>query len=280
MAIITISRGTMSGGEELANCLSEKLGWPAISREIIVDTASQYGVSESFLIQQIKKSPTIIERIAGEKRVYLSAIQTTLAQRAREGDFIYHGNAGHFLLKGLANVLKVRIIAPLEYRINRLVEKENLTPKEAKSYIENIDKQRVQWTKFLYGKDWRDPSLYDMVINIKDISIPMACEIIVHTVNLPKFRETQEGKKDRENFYLACLVKSKLALNEKTRGMDLEVQVSDDRVKITGKFYTSGPFPRGIKRSKNDIIEVIQELSEIKDKDIKIEIESLAVPIE
>ena len=51
MAIITISRGTKSGGEKLAKCLSERLGWPAISREVIVETASQYGVSETLLFQ-------------------------------------------------------------------------------------------------------------------------------------------------------------------------------------------------------------------------------------
>lgn len=278
MAVITISRGTMSGGEDLAKCLSERLGYPTISREIIIETASRHGVSEALLTQQLKKLPGIIKRMAGEKQVYLTTIQTILAERALQGNFIYHGNAGHFLLKGLHGVLKVRIIAPMEYRIKKVIDKKNLTFKEAKNYIDNIDKQRIEWTKFLYRVDWRDPALYDLVINIKDITIPMACEIIIHTINLPEFQDTPERKKDREDFYLASLVKSKLSLSEKTRGMDIDVEASNGEVIISGKFYTSGPFPRGIHRSKGDILEVVQTVPGIKD--IKIEIESLSVPVE
>jgi cytidylate kinase len=278
MAIITISRGTMSGGEELAKRLSERTGYPAISREIIVETASKDGISETLLLQQLTKAPGIIERLTGEKRIYVSTIQTTLAERALQGNFIYHGNAGHFLLKGLQGVLKVRIVAPMNYRIKKVIEKKNLTFKEAKSYIKNIDRQRIKWTKFLYGADWHDPSLYDLVINIEDLSISMACEIIIHTINLPEFQDTPERKKGREDFYLASLVKSKLTLSEKTRGMDINVEASDGTIVLSGKFYTSGPFPRGIHRTQNDILEVVQTVPGIKD--IKITIEALGIPVE
>ena len=195
-----------------------------------------------------------------------------------QGDFVYHGHAGHFLLKGLKGVLKVRIIAPMEYRIEKIMEEKNLTPKKAKHYIENIDKQRIQWTKFLYGKEWSDPSLYDLVINIKDITISMACEMIARTVDLPEFRDAWKEKKDRENFHLACLVESKLALNKKTKGMDLNVDAFDGKIKITGEFYTSGPFPRGIKMSKDDILKVVQEVPGVRD--ITVDVETLSIPLE
>ena len=278
MAVITISRGTMSVGEELAKCLSEKIGYPAISREIIVETASKDGVSETLLLQQLTKAPGIIERLTGEKRIYLSTIQTTLAERALQGNFIYHGNAGHFLLKGLPGVLKVRIVAPMNYRIKKVIEKKNLTFKEAKNYIKNIDRQRIEWTRFLYGADWHDSSLYDLVINIEDLSISIACEIIIHTINLPEFQDTPERKKEREDFYLASLVKSKLTLSEKTRGMDINVEASAGAIVLSGKFYTSGPFPRGIHRTQNDILEVVQTVPGIKD--IKIGIEAIGIPVE
>jgi Cytidylate kinase len=278
MAVITISRGIMSGGEELANCLSKRIGYPAISREIIAETASKNGISETLLLQQLTKAPGIIERLTGEKRIYLSAIQTILAERALQENFIYHGNGGHFLLKGLQGVLKVRIVAPMNYRIKKVIEKKNLTFKEAENYIKNIDRQRTEWTKFLYEADWHDPALYDLVINIEDLSIAMACEIIIHTINLPEFQDTSERKKEREDFYLASLVKSKLTLSEKTRGMDINVKASGGRIVLSGKFYTSGPFPRGVHRTQNDILEVVQTVPGIKD--IKIGIEALGIPVE
>jgi len=268
----------MSGGEELARCVAEKLGWPAISREVIVETASQYGVSEQLLVQQLQKSPGIIDKLAGERRIYLAAIQTTLAERALKGDFVYHGHAGHFLLKGLPGVLKVRIIAPLEYRIRKLKEKENLSPQKARDYIKNIDKQRTDWTRFLYGEDWTDSSLYDLVINIQDVTIATACEIVAHAVGQPEFRKGPEHKRSKVNFYLACLVKSKLALDKKTTGMDLDVTAVDGEVSISGKFYTSGPFPRGMQRSKTDIVDVVQAVPGVKG--MNIDLEALSTPVE
>ena len=51
MSIITISRGTFSGGRDLAECLAQKLGYPCISREVIVEAAERYGAGVHLLPQ-------------------------------------------------------------------------------------------------------------------------------------------------------------------------------------------------------------------------------------
>ena len=58
MPIITISRGTLSGGEALANRLSQKSGFPVLGLEVIKDTATHYGISESAISQQLKQGPS------------------------------------------------------------------------------------------------------------------------------------------------------------------------------------------------------------------------------
>ena len=83
------------------------------------------------------------------------------------GDAIYHGLAGHLLLgKGL-HILRTRIIAPMEFRIAQVQERMSLKRKEAVEYIETIDADRRKWTRFLYGVDWADASLYDLVLNLE-----------------------------------------------------------------------------------------------------------------
>jgi len=67
MAIITISRGTMSGGEKLANMLCEELNYKCISREIIIKAADDYGVEEYKLFEAINKSPSIIHKLTFER---------------------------------------------------------------------------------------------------------------------------------------------------------------------------------------------------------------------
>jgi hypothetical protein len=49
MPIITISRGTFTGGKKLAGCLSELLKYPCISREVLAEAGEQYGVPEAVL---------------------------------------------------------------------------------------------------------------------------------------------------------------------------------------------------------------------------------------
>ncbi len=106
MAIITISRGTMSGGEALAKCLSERLGIPAVSQEILQEASDRFGISQSLLLQQLEKTKGLIRGPSTERSLYLTAIQLALAERAQRGPFVYYGHAGHLLMKGIPRGLK------------------------------------------------------------------------------------------------------------------------------------------------------------------------------
>lgn len=237
MAIITISRGTFSGGEKLAECLSKRLGYKSISREVIVQAATKYGVSEEKLIKAIEQKPTLKERLAIDidRFHYLSFLQASLCEEAKNDNIIYHGHAGHLLLKNVSHVLKVKVIADMEQRIRFAMERNNLSREEAIVYISKVDEQRQKWTKFLYDVDWNDPSLYDIVINLKKITIPSACEIISNMVKFPEFQTTEASKQAMENIVLASKVKAALASNDATRNCNVDVVVDKGIVTISGK---------------------------------------------
>ena len=117
MSIITISRGTFSGGRDLAECLAQKLGYPCISREVIVEAAERYGASEAALSLALNHPPSIIDRLKSERNRYIAYIRAVLCQRALEGDFIYHGYAGQHLLAGVHHLIRDKqikvILSPL-----------------------------------------------------------------------------------------------------------------------------------------------------------------------
>jgi len=60
MRVIAISRFTGSGGEKLANRLSEELSIPAVSREVITQVANQFGITEAVLWQQLEKTKGLL----------------------------------------------------------------------------------------------------------------------------------------------------------------------------------------------------------------------------
>jgi cytidylate kinase len=265
MAIITISRGTMSGGEALAKCLSDRLGIPAVSQEILQEASDRFGISQTLLLQQLEKTKGLIRGISTDRNLYLTAIQLALAERAQRGPFVYYGHAGHLLLKGVPQVLKVRVIAPLNRRAQKLVENQKMSLEDAKKTIEKIDEGRVKWTRFLYDVDWRDPSLYDLVINLDSISIESACELIIGTLNQAEFKESSESRSIIEDFLLASQVKTELVGHDRTKGLELKVSAEKGTVRIFGTFETGGIFHSGKNQIKNDLIEVARQVAGVRE---------------
>ncbi len=275
MTIVAISRFTMSGGTRLANCLSEKLHIPSVSREVITQVADQFGISEALLWEQLEKT----KRASPERRLYLSSLQLALAERAQSGPFVYHGLAGHFLLKGIPQILKVGIVAPLEMRAKALMTQKNISLEEATKSIQRWDETRSKWVRFLYNVTWLDPSLYDLMINIADVSMEAACEIVTCALHQQEFGELTGSRQLIDDFALASRVKVRLAAHERTRAMDVDVEAKGNTIKITARVLMGGIFPWGGKESiRNDLTEVSKTVPGVEK--VSVSLEGTAVPLE
>ncbi len=57
MAIISISRGTKSGGETLAQCLADRLGYPLLGREGLQEAAAHFGGPAGDLVEKMEDPP-------------------------------------------------------------------------------------------------------------------------------------------------------------------------------------------------------------------------------
>jgi cytidylate kinase len=235
MPIITVSRGSMSGGKALAECVSGAIGCPCVGREILLEAATKVGVPEQVLAAKIERGPGFWERLTLERRIYVIAMQAALAEHAAKGELVYHGYAGHLLLRGLPAVLRVRLIAPMEARIRTEMERTGQSRDQAEQEIARRDAGRLSWTKAMYGVDLRDPSLYDLVINLESMSIPSACAAVVEAARRPEFLVTEEVKIRLADFSLSCRVKAALATHPASRGLDLAVTVSGGIVTISGE---------------------------------------------
>ncbi|MGD8362312.1 MAG: cytidylate kinase-like family protein, partial [Gemmatimonadota bacterium] len=131
MPIVTISRGSGSGGLMLATEVAERLGYEAVSREDLVAEATGFGVSEEELREALLKPPGLWSRFSRQRNRYLAFVQATLCKRVQKGGVVYHGNAGHLLLPGIAHVLCVRLIAPVAFRVKNLRERSGMDEDEA-----------------------------------------------------------------------------------------------------------------------------------------------------
>ncbi|MGB9103740.1 MAG: cytidylate kinase family protein [Terriglobales bacterium] len=253
VAIVTVSRGSMSGGTEFAQCLARRLCYPCLSREVVVQAAGKIGVPEETMLGKIEKSAGVWERLTADRRLYLVAVQSALADACTSGELVYHGHAGHLLLKGLPAVLKVRLIAPMAMRIRAVMGCQGLAYTAARDYIRNVDQERIRWTKFVYGVDWRDPVNYDLVINLADISIDSACAIVTAVAQLPPYKSTNVVKDRLKDFALACRVKLALAASPGSREISFNVTADDGKVEILGEVAGNGLLLKKVRPSEREV---------------------------
>lgn len=210
MAIITISRGSYSKGKDVAEKVCEKLGYSCISREVLVEASERFNIPEIKLVRALHDSPSILERFTYGKERYLAFFEAEFLQRVQNDNIVYHGLAGHFYLKGVKHVLKVRILADLEDRIRLEMEREKISRDEALYILKKDDYERRQWSLKLFGVDSWDPSLYDLVIHIDQIRVNDAVDIIYQTARSEHFRTTTESQKTLDDLVMAAKVRARL----------------------------------------------------------------------
>jgi len=237
MAIIMISRGTFSGGKAVAETLAERLGYTCVSNEILFDAAEQYKVPEERLSEALNEPPRAWHQQPGMKVAHVNFGRATLLKRAKEaeGNLVYHGNAGHMLLTDLAQVIRVRIVADMEYRIRAAMTEHGVNRKKAGGMIAKLDRKVMKWTQGLYGIDWQEPSLYDLVLNLEHMSIDSAVDMIVHMTKLPDYTPTKESRQAFENLLLGSLVWAEITKNQFTRSANVRVSADGGIVTVTGQ---------------------------------------------
>jgi cytidylate kinase len=234
MSVITISRGSFSGGKLLAERLCGSLGYRCVDREVIVERAAAHGVSQEELHDALERPPTLIERLKHRKYLYLVLIQSALIEEVRTGKAVYHGNAGHLLLRGGQPILRVRIIAPLEFRMRMAQDRLRLTRAEALEHIVRMDEDRRKWTQYLYNVDWGEPSNYDVVLNLEYMDIPEAAEAVSALARQRCFEFTPCCQAAMDDLALASQVRAALALDPATCHLEVEVEAGAGTVRVAG----------------------------------------------
>lgn len=265
MAIVTISRGSMSGGEALAQCLASKLGYPVLGREVLVEAAARLGITEDVLREKIQSSAGLFEKLTTDRYIYLVALQSALADQCVSGDLIYHGNAGHFLLKDLPNVLRVRLIAPMSMRVHAVMARQGLSAEAAQDYIRYVDQERIEWTKFVYGVDWRDPRNYDLIVNLRRVSLDSACAMVSGVVKSPAYATTDDVKKTLKDFALACRVKVALVAKPICQRCRFDVKVDDGKVEIAWQRAISGMTTKPPEVTEEELRQVAMTVEGVKE---------------
>jgi cytidylate kinase len=251
MSIITISRGSYSRGKEVAERVAQSLGYECLSRDILLEASERFNIPEIKLIRAIHDAPSILERFTYSKEQYVAYLRAALLRHIQKDNVVYHGLAGHFMLKDLPHVLKVRILADLEDRVKEEMKRENISADEARRILVKDDEERRKWSIKVMGVDTWDPSLYDLVIHIKCITVDDAVDLIKCAVKGSCFQTTPESQKLMDEMSLAARVEATLV--EEIPSVKVEVKDGEVFISLRGAMCEDKELMARVKRLASNI---------------------------
>jgi cytidylate kinase len=190
---ITIGRQLGSGGKQIGEDLSRKLGIPCYDKELILLASRESGLGKEFFEKfDEKNSYSFFGHIFGQHSGYLNEqtgnylcnetlfrIQSDVIQKLIEkGSCIFVGRCADYILRNHPHLLSIFIHANWKDRISRIVADKNCPEKDAKSLLEHTDKKRAEYYNYYSNKQWGMSTSYDLCINSSVLGIEDTTDFI------------------------------------------------------------------------------------------------------
>ena len=191
--IITIGRQFGSGGKEVGIRVAKELGVPFYDEELLQETAKKSGLCEKILENFDERPKSLLYSIAMdsymfalpgtgagdslEQQVYLATFDT-IRQIAEKGPCVIIGRCADYALANHPNLLSLFIHAPMDVRIARVAERQNLTPEKATVLINKTDKRRAAYYEYYSSKKWGAVESYDYCLDSSYLGLGGTVELI------------------------------------------------------------------------------------------------------
>jgi cytidylate kinase len=183
--VITISREPGSGGSEIARKLAKDLSMDLMGGQIIQHVAESARMSrkviESLDEKEVSLRDTLLNTLFRDRHLwpdeYLQHLTKVIATVGRYGNAIIVGRGANFILPQ-AGTFRVRIMAPLEYRIKHVMDDRNCDRVQAEQYVVKKENDHRSFIRKYFNSDVMDPKHYDIIINTGSVTIEGGAEAI------------------------------------------------------------------------------------------------------
>ncbi len=183
MAVITISRQLGSLGTTLGKRIASRLGYRLVHRDVINQAARLAGAPDVALATIDELGLLGIEPEESAQQAYLEAVRQVIENLAQEGDVVIVGRAGQSILQKHAGVLHVRVVAPFETRVQRVVTAHGISEQAARAQVRDSDRYRADYLRRFYDTEWDDPTLYHLVINTGHMNLDTAAAVVCAAIH-------------------------------------------------------------------------------------------------
>jgi cytidylate kinase len=236
MATLTISRQHGSSGRELGQDIAREIGYEYIDRERILEDIRAKGQDwEKWEKEFEEHRPSIWEKYDWSFRGFVALQQSLILDYALKDKVVIMGRGGNFLLKDIPFVLKVRIEAPLDARIDHIQNRENIDLVTATFMINKLDKESRGFIGTVYSEDWNVHTYYDIIFN----TVIQSTDIIMASLKAALLEKdllfnTEEARKALRMKAATAGVKAGILTNSRFFIPTLDVRPSGDTIVLRG----------------------------------------------
>ena len=190
---ITIGRQFGSGGREIGKKVARSLGIPYYDKELLAVAAEESGLSHEFL-KSYDEKPTnsfLYSLVMGQQNLLTGVQGSTVeqlavkAQReavlsvADKGSCVIVGRCADYILRDRPGLVRVFICADWDKRIERVSQRDGVSPREAEEKMRRMDKARASYYSFHTDRTWDAAENYDLCVSSSFRGTDAAAEMIL-----------------------------------------------------------------------------------------------------
>jgi len=236
MPLVAMTREMGSLGKDVATGIAERTNRRVVYHEIIEPIANKMRLRKSHVERFLDGKSGLWERLTTDKTSLSIFTADETFRFLRDGSTgVIRGWGAVHLLRNIPHVIRIRVCAPLETRIERMMQRLATDNRETvENEIQLSEEAHTAITKRHFDVNWRDPENYDLVLSTERLSVDECVEEIECAMNKPRFQETPESMRLVENLALEWSVRAALRRDARTAGTSITIACADGRVKLEG----------------------------------------------
>lgn len=194
--IITIGREYGSGGHDVGQMLSEKLGIMLYDKENLAENAKRLGYYQEIkFFYEEKPTDSLLYAIAkSEDEGKIREKPFNHIKEVTKGQScIIIGRCANFIFRNEEEHISIFIHADMNKRIKRIAQNNDISEKEAKKLIDETDRKRAEFHNQYTSENWGDSRGYQLSVDSGMIGIEHTVELICNYI-AAKRQWRQSGK--------------------------------------------------------------------------------------
>lgn len=240
MPLIAMTREMGSLGKDVADALGDRMSRRVVYHEIIEPLADRMRIRKSHVIRYLDGRSNLWERLTTDQvgMAIFTADETFKFLRDGTTGVIRGWGSAH-LLRDVPHVIRVRVCAPFETKVLRMMERLRTDNRQGvEQEIAVSEEAHTAIARRHFGLDWRQSEHYDVVLSTERLSVAECVDEIECAMRQPRFQETAESLRMVENLAVQWSVKAALRCDENTAKVDVTVTANAGHIELRGVVST------------------------------------------